>query len=95
MKVAYSRLALAELDEILSYIRTTSPRGAQRVEARLRRVIDQIAEHPEGAERVSGAPGVRRAPLVRYPYVLYYEVIEGKITILRILHGKRRRPWPD
>lgn len=93
MKVVYSRLALTELDEILSYIRTRSTPGAQRVEGRLRHVVERIAAHPEAAQRVAGAPGVRRAPLIRYPYVVYYELYEGKVTILRILHGRRRQPW--
>jgi len=95
MKVVYSRLALAELDEILSYIRSRSPAGARRVEVRLRQVVDRIAEHPEGAEQVADAPGVHRAPLIRYPYVVYYEVFQGRVVVLRILHGSRRRPWPD
>jgi plasmid stabilization system protein ParE len=38
---------------------------------------------------------VRRAPLIRYPYVVYYEATEGQVVILRVLHGMRRRPWPD
>ncbi len=92
MRVVYSQTALRELDEILTYIRHRSPQGARRVEARFRQVIEQIAERPESAELVAGAPGARCAPLIRYPYVIYYEVIGDGVTLLRILHGQRDAP---
>jgi toxin ParE1/3/4 len=93
MKVVFSRLALAELDEILGYLSERSPLGAEHVEARILRALDHIAQHPHAAEEVAQRPGVRRLPLGRYPYVIYYEVIASDVTILRILHGARRAPW--
>ena len=95
MKVEFSKLALAELDEILGYISPRSRLGAEHVEARMRRAMEHIARHPEAAEHVEGRPNVRRLPLGRYPYVLYYEIGEETVTILRILHGARRRPWSE
>lgn len=92
MKLAFSRFALAELDEILAYVAERSPLGASHVEARMRRAFDHIAHYPEAAEEVAQRPGVRRLPLARYPYVIYYEVGAGEVTILRILHGARRQP---
>ena len=93
MKLVLSRLALSELDDILTYIAERSPVGATHVEARMRRAFDHIARHPEAAERVAQRPTVRRLPLVRYPYVVYYEIGASEVTILRILHGARRQPW--
>jgi len=93
MKLVLSRLALAELDAILAYIAERSPLGAEHVEARVRRAFAHIARYPEAAEQVAQRPGVRRLPLSRYPYVIYYEIGAGEITILRILHGARRLPW--
>ena len=93
MKVVFSTLALAELDEILGYLSERSPLGAGHVEARIRRALDHVSRHPQAAEEVSQHSGVRRLPLGRYPYVIYYEVIGGEVTILRILHGARRAPW--
>jgi plasmid stabilization system protein ParE len=52
MRVVLSRLALAELDEILAYIAERSPRGARNVEARLRHAFDLIARHPPAARRL-------------------------------------------
>ena len=36
---------------------------------------------------------VRRVPLVRYPYVVHYAIIDGEVMILRIIHGARRDRW--
>ncbi len=95
MRLVLSRLALAELDEILGFIRERSPVGASNVEARMRRAFAHISNHPEAAERVEQRPAVRRLPLARYPYVIYYEFDRDVVTILRILHGARLQPWRD
>jgi toxin ParE1/3/4 len=95
MRLLLSQLALAELDEILDYLAERSPLGAKHVEMRIRRAFERIADHPEAAERVEQRPGVRRLPLVRYPYVIYYEIGEDAVTVLRILHGARRQPWSE
>jgi plasmid stabilization system protein ParE len=95
MKVVLSRLALAELDEILAYIAKRSPRGAGNVEERFRHAFELIGRHPEAAERVEQRPDVRRLPLVRYPYAVYYEIGPREVTVLRIMHGARQQPWSD
>ncbi|MDC7784900.1 type II toxin-antitoxin system RelE/ParE family toxin [Rhodoplanes sp. TEM] len=94
MRLELSHAAAAELDELLGYIGERSPSGAAHVEASLRQAFDRIRRHPEAAERVDERPSIRRIPLVRYPYVIYYEVGEDVVTILRILHGARRQPRP-
>jgi toxin ParE1/3/4 len=88
MKVVFSRPALADLDEILGYLSERSPLGAEHVEARIRRALDHIARHPHAAEEVTQRPGIGR-----YPYVVYFEIVAGEVTVLRILHGARRAPW--
>jgi toxin ParE1/3/4 len=94
MKLVLSRLALADLDEILGFIAERSPLGAAHVELRIRRSFDLISRYPEAAQCVEQRPVVRRLPLVRFPYVIYYEVSTDQVTVLRILHGARERP-PD
>jgi toxin ParE1/3/4 len=93
MKVVFSRPALADLDEILGYLSERSPLPAEHVEARIRRALDHIARHPQAAEEVTQRPGIRRLPIGRYPYVVYFEIVAGEVTVLRILHGARRAPW--
>ena len=95
MRLVLSRLALVELDGILAYIAERSPLGAKNVEARFRHAFDLIARHPQSAERVEQRPSVRRLPLVRYPYAIYYEVGPDTVTVLRIMHGARQQPWSE
>ena len=95
MRVVLSRFALAELDEILAYIAKRSPSGARNVEARFRHAFELIARYPQAAERVEQRPDVRRLPLVRYPYAVYYEIGRDEVTVLRIIHGARQQPWSD
>ena len=95
MRLVLSQLALAELDAILGFIGRQSPLGAKHVEARMRRAFELIASHPEVAQRVEERSGVRRLPLARYPYVIYYEIGAEEVTVLRILHGARWQPWSE
>jgi len=40
-------------------------------------------------------PGVRIMPIVRYPYLIYYEIGQNELVVLRILHGARAPLSPD
>ena len=60
---------------------------------RVLRAIRRVAEHPLSSQAVEQRPEIRRVPLVRYPYIIYYEVGATEVTILRILHGARLQPW--
>jgi len=93
MRVRFSKLALAELDAILADIRADNPGAAARFSERIDRVLERIAQFPNGAQEVEERPGVHRVPLVRYPYVIHYTVMEDHVMILRIIHGARRSPW--
>jgi plasmid stabilization system protein ParE len=66
MKVRFSKLALAELDLILSDIRAENRQAAARFDERIRRVLERIAQFPGGAQQINGRPEIRRVPLVRY-----------------------------
>jgi toxin ParE1/3/4 len=95
MKVRYSRLAVAELGAILSDLGSKNPAAARRFEERIRRIDERIGHFPEGFQGVAERPGVRRVPLVRYPYLIFYEVSGGEVTVLRIVHGARKEPWEN
>lgn len=40
-------------------------------------------------------PGIRRVPLVRYPYLIFYALSGGEVIVLRIVHGARKEPWEN
>ena len=71
MKVRYTRRALRQLAEILGYIDTRSPQGADNVKRRLQVVIDLLADHPNSG-RLTNKRDIRRAVVRPYPYVIFY-----------------------
>ena len=95
MRIRFSKLALAELDAILTDIGAENPAAAARLSERLQRVLKRIGQFPRSAQEVAERPGVRRVPPVRYPYVIHYTVRSGAIVVMRIWHGARRSPGED
>ncbi|MBV8977048.1 MAG: type II toxin-antitoxin system RelE/ParE family toxin [Alphaproteobacteria bacterium] len=91
MNVRYSLNATAELSEIFSYIARENPAAARTVVERVEQVVARLALFP-GSARLSDVAGVRVAPLVRFPYSIYYKVDAGELLILHIRHGARRPP---
>jgi toxin ParE1/3/4 len=91
MNVRYTRRALAQLDEILTFIERDNARAAAAVKSRIKRRIELLGRFPYSA-RMSTRPGVRVAPIVRYPYLIFYAVDETaqEVQILRIRHSARQ-----
>ena len=88
MKVRYSRVAIADLIGIADYIREHNPRAAEAVEKRIRASIDQLETFPLIGQPTDD-PDIRMFPIVRYPYLVFYEVMGGEVVIHHIRHGRR------
>ena len=91
MKVRYSEAASVDLAEILAYIANDNPAAAAAVLGRVKAVAARLALFPETGRR-SDVDGVRVAPLVRFPYSIYYTIENGEVLILHIRHGARLVP---
>ena len=89
MSVRYSRGAIADLIAIADYIREHNPRAAEAVEKRIRASIDKLEMFPFSG-RPTGDPSIRMFPIVRYPYLVLYEVAGNEIAIHHIRHGRRK-----
>lgn len=94
MKVVYTEDAVRDLGEIADWLVLHYPTVAPAVERRIRAVAAQIASWPQSSRRAAGRPGVRVAPLGRYPYKIFYRVTSDTIEILHIRHASRRS-WDD
>ena len=92
MKVEYSNRAVADLRKVSADSRAFGEMVAAAVEARIHEIVVQISEYPESARHVVERPGVRVAPLIRYPYNIFYRILEDRVRILHIRHTSRR-PW--
>ena len=93
MNVRYTEVALRELDDILAFIASNYPTVLQPFQRRLRAVEKRIARWPQSAQRVVQRPGVHVAPLIQYPYKLFYLITDDTVEILHIHHSARRSPW--
>lgn len=91
MKVRYTETALAEIDQIFSYIAEHSRSAAIGVRERIERTVEILAEIPEMAQ-VADEPGVRRMPIRSYPFVIFYAVEGNEVVVLHVRHGARRPP---
>jgi plasmid stabilization system protein ParE len=93
MKVEYSNRAVADLRKISADSRRAfGDRVAEALEARIRAVVEHIGRQPWIAPEVEQRPGLHVAPLVRYPFKIFYRVFEDRVRIQHIRHTSRR-PW--
>jgi len=95
MRVLYSRRALVELDRVLRDYQQKYPAALPELKSRLSQIEERIGQYPYGYQEVEHLVGVRRAPMLRFPYLVFYRVRKQDVVVLRIRHGARREPWED
>ena len=96
MKVEFTNRVVGDLRKISAESRKEfGDRVAAALELRIRNVVAQIANAPESAPRVEQRPGMRVVPLVRYPFKVFYRIVDDDtVRILHIRHAARR-PWTE
>lgn len=92
MKVRYTRIALADLGEIHTYIAQERPATSRSVARRIRKAIAGLSRFPEQG-RTGRVVGTRELVVPRLPYVIAYEVVGEHVNVLAILHAARQ--WPS
>lgn len=88
MKLRYTLPALADLNSILDHIAANSPRGANRVQRRVREIVDLLLAHPRLGVRTDD-PTIRRLSTLPYPFYVFYEVAGEEIIIHAVRHAAR------
>lgn len=94
MKLRYTETAAVELEEILDYVSERNPSAARTLASRIEKSIQVLADFPELAQ-LTDEPGVRRLPIGRYPYVIFYSAERDAIVILHIRHTARLTPGDE
>ncbi len=75
MRVEYARRAVSDIRTIAAfYASSRDPRVGERVAARLREIVARLARLPESGRPVADRPGLRVAPLIRYPFNVFYTI---------------------
>lgn len=88
MKLVFAVSARQDIADIYSYITQQNAAAAQRVEDRIRATCEALRDFPY-ASIATDELGVRRVPLVRYPYSIYFRVNEAskQVEIIRVIHA--------
>ena len=94
MKIIFTETALSDLDQIFEYLTSNYPTLVGPVEQRVQLGPSRLQDWPESARKVTQRTSVRVAPLVRYPYRIFYRITNEAIEIVHIRHTSRR-PWED
>ena len=86
MRLRYTQPALADLETILDHIAGHSPRGAERVHARIEVIINLLLTYPRVGVRTDD-PVIRRITTSPYPYLIFYEIADDDLIIHAVRHG--------
>jgi plasmid stabilization system protein ParE len=78
--------ALADIVRIAEYVREHNPRA---LEKQIRSSIEQLQLFPL-IGRPTDDPDMRMFPIVRCPYLVFYEVTDREIVVHHIRHARRR-----
>jgi toxin ParE1/3/4 len=92
MKVRYTDTALAEIEDILSYIAKDNPLAADEVGAIMRAAINRLADYPRLAIETD-VQNVRMAPVLPYRYLVFYSIEDNALVIRNVRHAARE--WPS
>ncbi len=92
-RLRWSRPALADYRDIISWIRKANPRAAERIRDVIKDRLGLLTTMPRMG-RVGRVAGTRELVIAGTPYIVIYELGDGDehILVLRVLHGARR--WP-
>jgi toxin ParE1/3/4 len=90
MMVAFSRRALRELSQILTYLESENPQAAERLVGRIDQLGVTLDQFPN-VGRPTDEAGVRYIPLVDLPYGLFFRSKPaGKAEIVGVRHARQR-----
>jgi len=90
MRVRWTTDAADDLERICDYVARERPEAARRLAFDVLRAIEGLRDFPSRG-RPGRVQGTRELVLTR-PFLAVYEVLEGEVQVLRILHGARQ--WP-
>lgn len=88
MKLRFTPEALSEFRELLEYTESHSRQGAVNINARIQRILKNLADYPLSGTMTNVAD-MRRIAVTPYPYLIFYLVAPDEIVIVGIRHAAR------
>lgn len=91
--IVLSEAAYFDIDSLFSYIGSDNREAAERLRVRIYDGIKRLADFPELGAVIpeEDAPGAERGyrRIVINPYLIFYRVLDDRIIIARVLHGRQ------
>ena len=92
--VRWSPQAVDDLAEIVEFVALDSPEAARVVAGQIVAAVEQLAEFPlSGRPYLASRDPVMRE-LVRTPYVLVYQILDGAVQVVAVDRSSRKRAPP-
>ncbi len=88
LTIRIGRRATNDLSDIHGYLRSRSPRGAERVRQRILAVVNRLSDFPLIGHETQN-PRIRAILVKAYPYTIFYTADDTMLTILHIRHSSR------
>lgn len=92
-KIVLSEAAYYDIDSMFAYISQDNKNSAEGLRSRIYEAIKQLADFPEKGAVLpeEDAPGAARGyrRIVQNPYIIFYRVLDDRIVIARVLHGRQ------
>ncbi len=87
LPVRLRRAAQFEYDEAADWYESRRKGLGLRFVAAVRKALEDIAERPDSCAVVW--PGVREAPVRKFPYFIYYQTHPDHVMVLAVFHAAR------
>lgn len=91
MKIAWTKLALNDLDHVWKYIATDNAQAADAVLGSIGKAVHNLLSY-EKLGRLGRIKGTRELVIVGTSYIVPYRIKRDRIEILAVIHSSRR--WP-
>lgn len=95
MSVRLTRRARSDIEGAADYYREISDDLGEAFLDVLEATVERVAMFPRSGRPVDGFPRARRARLRRFPYGLFYGLVDDEIVVLTVQHSKRVDPDLD
>jgi plasmid stabilization system protein ParE len=91
LPVHYAEGTLFDIRDIYAFIARDNPAAAAMLLAAIAEAVSLLSLFP-GKSRKTRRRNIRALPLSRYPYIVFFKVEAGGMTIVHVRHGARRHP---
>ena len=89
MQIRFTPNTYADIDAVYEYIASNNPTTAQNTLNQIESMIDYLLIHPK-LGRQGRVENTRELLVANTPYIIVYELSSAFITILAIIHSRRR-----